>query len=164
MGIHKNLDALATKYVNYISKYSSIDERELNLVQQLVYAKIKQEFFSLKYEHILLEDKIGELALLIAYTKIAQNKNNFRKFSPLMTLNYLAIHMVVRLGSCSSSRWVYIWGTKLSTTLLHYMSLSYLAMQMVLRSGSCSSWGAKLSPTSLHYMPLNYLAMQDILS
>ena len=76
MGIHKNLDALATKYVNYISKYSSIDERELNLVQQLVYAKIKQEFFSLKYEHILLEDKIGELALLIAYTKIAQNKSN----------------------------------------------------------------------------------------
>ena len=70
MGNHKNLDVLAIKYVNHIRKCSKIDKRELNLVKQSVYAKIKQEFFSLKYEHIILEDKIGELALLIAYTKI----------------------------------------------------------------------------------------------
>ena len=37
---------------------------------------MQKTIFSLKYEHILLEDKIGELALLIAYTKIAQTKSN----------------------------------------------------------------------------------------
>ena len=89
MGNHSILDVLSTKYVKYITKCSNIDIRELNLVKQLVYAKIKQEFFSLKYEHIILEDKICELALLIAYTKVAQTQLNVKRNSEFADNNIL---------------------------------------------------------------------------
>ena len=47
---------------------------DLRNIQQLFYAQIKRDFFSLKYGHVILEDKICELALLIACTKLIENK------------------------------------------------------------------------------------------
>ena len=79
MSYHKKLDVLAESYINLITKCSNIELKELNMVKQSVYAKIKQEFFSLQYKHIILEDKICELALLIAYTKLVKTQFNVNR-------------------------------------------------------------------------------------
>ena len=72
----RKLDVLAKSFINLITKCSNIELKELNMVKQSVYAKIKQEFFTLHYGHIILEDKICELALLIAYTKLVKTQFN----------------------------------------------------------------------------------------
>ena len=61
-------------YINIITRNVAINREDLRRMKQLCYAQIKAEFFSLKYEHVIVEDKICELALLIACTKLVQQK------------------------------------------------------------------------------------------
>jgi hypothetical protein len=63
-------------YIKLIARNMKISYADINEEKQKCYAKIKHDFFSLKYEHIILEDKICELALMIAVTRIVQNQLN----------------------------------------------------------------------------------------
>ena len=58
------------EYILFITRDITISREDTMNLKQKCYAKMKQEFFSLKYEHVILEDLIGELALLIACTKL----------------------------------------------------------------------------------------------
>ena len=73
-----DISSSANDYVKLITRNISINRKELRNVKQMCYAKIKKDFFSLKYEHVILEDKIGELALLIACTKLAEKELNLK--------------------------------------------------------------------------------------
>ena len=49
------------EYIELITRNTYINKEELRFAKQLCYAVIKKEFFSLKYEYIILEDKCVNL-------------------------------------------------------------------------------------------------------
>ena len=70
-----NISECGMDYIKLITRNTYINREELRYMKQLCYAVIKKEFFSLKYEHVILEDKMCEIALLIACTKIVKNQD-----------------------------------------------------------------------------------------
>ena len=72
-----NVSKRGMEYLHIKTRDVLINREDLRDLNQTIYAEIKQEYFSLKYEHIILEDQIAELALLIACTKLVEGGAHF---------------------------------------------------------------------------------------
>ena len=71
-----NVSQCGMNYLKLIMRNMNIKEQDVENMRQKCYAQIKRQFFSLRYEHVILEDKMSELALLIACTKLVGRELN----------------------------------------------------------------------------------------